>query len=143
MSTKELISKVLQSIFFRKATGKAGKIVGNSFLILKLLKDALTKASESGNGKGMVEVILKKVTLFGRLIKAYVKGDYRELPTGSLVKILAALIYFVSPIDLLPDLLPIVGLSDDMALLVWVGNSLANDFSKFEEWEKTSAVELK
>ena len=143
MSTKELLSKVLHSIFFRKATGKAGKIASNSFLILKLLKDALIKASESGNSKGVVEVILKKVTLFGRLIKAYAKGDYRELPTGSLIKILAALIYFVSPIDLLPDLLPVIGLSDDLALLVWVGNSLASDFSKFEEWEKTSAIVLK
>jgi uncharacterized membrane protein YkvA (DUF1232 family) len=142
MSTGDLISKVLKSIFFKSATGKAGKIVGNPLLILNLLKNAIQKATDSKDLSGILGVILKKVMLLGRLIKAYAKGDYRELPTGSLVKILAALIYFVSPIDLLPDFLPVIGLTDDLALIGWVGNSLAEDISKFEEWETTSAVEV-
>jgi uncharacterized membrane protein YkvA (DUF1232 family) len=143
MSTKSLIAKVLESIFFRKATGKAGKIAGNSFLVLKLLKDALQKASESHGNKGVLDLVLAKITLLGRLIKAYATGQYKAIPTQSLLKILASFIYFVSPIDLLPDFLPLIGLTDDLALLGWVVSSLANDLNKFEEWEKTGAYEIK
>ncbi len=143
MSNKDLITKVLKSIFFKSATGKAGKIAGNSFLILDLLKKALTKATANNKGKGILEIILGKVTLLGRLVKAYVKGDYRELPTGTLLKILAALIYFVSPIDLIPDFLPGIGLTDDLALIGWVVNGITDDLEKFEEWEKTGAFEIK
>ncbi|MES2797712.1 MAG: YkvA family protein [Bacteroidota bacterium] len=143
MSNSDLITKVLGSIFFRKATGKAGKVAGNSFLILKLIRDALQKASASGGSKGMVDLILSKITLLGRLLKAYVQGNYRELPIETLLKILASFIYFISPIDLLPDFLPVLGLTDDLALLVWVVNGIDSDLKKFEEWEKTGAVEIK
>jgi uncharacterized membrane protein YkvA (DUF1232 family) len=143
MANKDLISRVLESVFFRKATGKAGKMAGSSFMILKLLKDALEKASNNKGNKGVVDLILVKLTLLGRLIKAFVKGEYREIPTETLLKILASFIYFISPIDLLPDFLPVLGLTDDLALLGWVVNSITVDLDKFEEWEKTSAIEIK
>jgi uncharacterized membrane protein YkvA (DUF1232 family) len=143
MANKDLISRVLDSIFFKKATGKAGKVAGSSFLILKLLKEALEKASNNKGNKGIIDLILVKLTLLGRLIKAFVKGEYREVPTETLLKILASFIYFISPIDLLPDFLPVLGLTDDLALLGWVVNSISVDLDKFEEWEKTGAVEIK
>lgn len=143
MANKDLITRVLESIFFKKATGKAGKLAGNSFLILKLLKDALKKASETNGNKGVVDLILTKITLLGRLLKAYVQGQYRHVPTETLLKILATFIYFISPIDLIPDFLPGLGLTDDLALLGWVMKSVTNDLDKFEEWEKTGAFEIK
>jgi uncharacterized membrane protein YkvA (DUF1232 family) len=143
MANKDIISRVLDSIFFKKATGKAGKVAGSSFLILKLLKEALEKASNNKGNKGIIDLILVKLTLLGRLIKAFVKGEYREVPTETLLKILASFIYFISPIDLLPDFLPVLGLTDDLALLGWVVNSISVDLDKFEEWEKTGAVEIK
>ena len=143
MSNKNLITRVLESIFFKKATGKAGKAIGSSFLILKLLKDALEKAAASNGNKGVVDLVLSKLTMLGRLVKAYATGQYREVPKESLLKILASFVYFVSPIDLLPDFLPVLGLTDDLALLAWVVKSLGNDLAKFEEWEKTGAVEIK
>jgi uncharacterized membrane protein YkvA (DUF1232 family) len=142
MNNFDLITKVLKSVFFRKATGKAGKIAGNSFLILNLIKEAVTKASENGGSKGILDKILSKITLFGRLLKAYIQGEYREIPKETLLKILAAFIYFVSPFDFIPDLLPVLGLTDDLALLVWVSKSIHADLTKFEEWEKTSASVL-
>jgi uncharacterized membrane protein YkvA (DUF1232 family) len=143
MSNKDLITKVLESVFFKKATGKAGRMAGNSFLILKLLRDALQKASNNSGNKGVIELILSKLTMLGRLVKAYVKGDYRAVPTETLLKILASFIYFISPIDILPDFLPVLGLTDDLALLGWVVKSIDSDLKKFEEWEITGASEIK
>jgi uncharacterized membrane protein YkvA (DUF1232 family) len=143
MPNADLISRVLDSIFFKKAAGKAGKVAGSSFLILKLLKEALEKAAKNKGNKGVIDLILVKLTLLGRLIKAFVKGEYKQVPTETLLKILASFIYFISPIDLLPDFLPVLGLTDDLALLGWVVSSITADLDKFEEWEKTGAVEIK
>jgi uncharacterized membrane protein YkvA (DUF1232 family) len=143
MTNKDLLSKVLDSIFFKKSTAKAGRMAGNSLLILKLLKDTIKKASEANGNKGIVDLILTKITLLGRLIKAYVQGQYKHVPTETILKILASFIYFVSPIDLLPDFLPVLGLTDDLALLGWVIKSITDDLGKFEEWEKTGAFEIK
>ncbi len=139
MSNTDLLAKVLKSVFFKAATKKAGKVAGSSFLILKLLKEALEKASENKDSGSMVQTILNKVTMLGRLLKAYAKGDYKEIPSGTLLKILASLFYFISPLDFIPDFLPLIGLSDDVALLMWVVNSINADLQKFEEWEKTGA----
>ncbi len=142
MNNLDLISKVLKSVFFKKAAGKAGKMAGNSFLILNLVKEALNKATKSGGSKGVLDLILNKITLFGRLLKAYISGEYREIPKETMLKILASFIYFVSPLDFIPDLLPVLGLTDDLALLIWVSKSIDSDLVKFEEWEKTSATVL-
>lgn len=40
-------------------------------------------------------------------------ATYRKSPTGAVISLLVALIYGASPIDLLPDLIPLVGWADD------------------------------
>jgi uncharacterized membrane protein YkvA (DUF1232 family) len=71
----------------------------------------------------------------GTLIKAYVVGDYRQIELGSLVKIIAAFVYFISPIDIIPDFLPFIGLSDDVALLVFIFKSIDDELVKFDKWQ--------
>jgi uncharacterized membrane protein YkvA (DUF1232 family) len=135
MEKSNLIYRVLSSVFFKNANVKAGKMMGKSVLILNLLKESIQKASEAGGPKALLDKIINKVTLIGRLIKAYIAGDYREVSKGTLLKMVASLIYFVSPIDLIPDFLYGLGLADDLALLSWVINSIEEDLTKFEEWE--------
>jgi uncharacterized membrane protein YkvA (DUF1232 family) len=67
------------------------------------------------------------------LIKAYVAGTYKKLPAITLVKIVAVLIYFISPFDFIPDVLPLVGFTDDLALVLWVGKSIKNELDEFEK----------
>lgn len=40
-------------------------------------------------------------------------------PSADRAKILGALGYFILPIDLLPDFLPVAGFTDDLAALTW------------------------
>ena len=51
------------------------------------------------------------------LLTAYYCAFDRNTPTHVRVALIGALIYFISPFDLIPDLLPIVGLTDDAAVL--------------------------
>ena len=55
-----------------------------------------------------------------RMVREATAGHYRVLPKASLIAAIAGLIYFVDPLDLVPDLLPAVGYVDDAAVLLWV-----------------------
>ena len=73
------------------------------------------------------------IILFSALIKAYVQGNYTKLPLITLVKITAALLYFVMPFDFIPDFLPLVGFADDLAIVVWVGKAIKEELDEFEK----------
>ena len=104
-STQSLLSKIIESAIYKSALGKAPRIAKNAKSLLKLLQTTLTKTQELGVG-GIFDVIREKITIMGTLIKAYAVGDYRQIELGSLVKIIAAFVYFISPIDIIPDFLP-------------------------------------
>lgn len=138
MNKQDLVTRILKSIFFKTATRRAGKYAGGGLAIFELLRQALTKAKVvSGNeNKGAGQILLEKVTTLSRMVKAYFTGEYKIIPWGSIVKIIAVLIYFVSPIDVIPDFLPIIGIADDLALTMWLFSSLSEDFQNFETWEQ-------
>jgi uncharacterized membrane protein YkvA (DUF1232 family) len=96
------------------------------------------KAKEvaADENKGIGQVLSEKITTLGRMVKAYASGEYRIIPWSTIIKIVAVLIYFISPIDVIPDFLPVVGLTDDLALVMWLFSSLKTDLENFIAWEK-------
>lgn len=137
MENSSLLSRVLKSVFFKTAGGRAYKTAKNSRSILKLIQDVIKK---SGGLSGANAGIRAKITMLGRMLKAYASGEYREIPWGTVVRMVAVLIYFVSPIDFIPDLLPVIGLTDDIALLMWLFSSIQGDLEKFKRWESRKDV---
>lgn len=130
------LNKVLSSKFFKEALDRGEAILSNDKLsLLKIIKTALQKVSEMAASSNITVVKLMNhyVLLFSQLIKAYVQGSYKKLPTVALVKIVAVLIYFISPFDFIPDILPFVGFTDDLALMIWVGKSIKNELDEFEK----------
>ncbi|KMY49264.1 YkvA family protein [Peribacillus loiseleuriae] len=74
-------------------------------------------------------------TLF-QMIKAWISGDYRQIPTRSLLIIFAAIAYFVSPIDLMPDFIFGFGLLDDVAVLTFAFKQIEHDIEAFKLWKQ-------
>ncbi|MDR6563001.1 MULTISPECIES: YkvA family protein [unclassified Arcicella] len=145
MTNEDLVGKVLKSTFFKAATKKAGKYAGTGLAVLELLREALIKARDIANNenKGVGQVLAERITTLSRMVKAYATGQYRIIPWASILKIIASLIYFISPFDLIPDFLPFIGLSDDLALVMWLFNSLKTDVDNFIAWEKGELLPLK
>ncbi|HET7178492.1 MAG TPA: DUF1232 domain-containing protein [Chryseosolibacter sp.] len=85
--------------------------------------------------------IKDKFFVLGRLIKAYALGNYRQIPWKTILLVVAAIIYFVNPLDLIPDVVPLTGLTDDFAVLVWVYNSVSSEIDKFVAWEEDQLKE--
>jgi uncharacterized membrane protein YkvA (DUF1232 family) len=71
-----------------------------------------------------------------RLIRAYAKGRYRNVSLESMVLIVAAILYVVSPIDLIPDAIPGIGLLDDAAVIAFVMRLVREEIDEFLEWEQ-------
>ena len=69
------------------------------------------------------------------LIKDYWKGEYREVSPWSILVFIAGIVYVVSPIDIIPDFLPLVGQIDDALILILCMYSLEKDLHKYKEWK--------
>jgi uncharacterized membrane protein YkvA (DUF1232 family) len=77
-----------------------------------------------------------RLTSLPRLVRATVKGDYAGTSGRRLLAIVGALLYVVSPVDLVPEiLLPFLGLADDALVVTWIVTSLINETESFLRWE--------
>ena len=79
---------------------------------------ALLAASKSKiNELGSDGAALDKAKVFAAMLEDYSIGAYVQESKESLVAITSALMYLVDPFDAIPDIVPIVGLNDDKAVI--------------------------
>ena len=76
-----------------------------------------------------------------RLVRAYYQGNYRDVDESALVVIIAAIIYVVNPLDLIPDAIPALGFLDDATVLALAVRRTRQALDDFMTWE-TTAVQL-
>lgn len=132
----------MENTFFKIAKNRAAKLLGKKGRLLLLLAQLANKL-RMVNWQAVNRVTIKeKFSILGRLSKAYVLGHYRQVPWKSMLVVVAAIVYFVSPIDLIPDFIPVTGLSDDFAVLLWVYNTLNLEIDKFLLWESSKRLPL-
>ena len=70
------------------------------------------------------------------LIRDWFSGTYDKVPARMIVSLAGALIYLVSPLDLIPDWVPMAGLVDDAAMLTFVFQLSKVDLNAYRQWEK-------
>src|SRR4051794_8415723 len=72
-----------------------------------------------------------------RLVRATVRGEYRGTSRGQLALLLGAVLYVVSPVDLVPEAaLTIFGLGDDALVIAWIATALVNQTEGYLTWER-------
>lgn len=70
-----------------------------------------------------------------RLLRAYYRGDYRAITESTLIVIIAAIIYVVSPLDVIPDAVPALGFLDDATVIALALRRTQQDLDDFMIWE--------
>ena len=136
MAERVSAAKVERSSFFDSARARAAEYLGNPGKLHRLL-DRATR--ELAARQGPFVEIRDSLKSCLRLLRAYADGRYRGIPTASLVSIIAWLIYFLTPVDAIPDFIVALGLVDDAALLGWLLSSVRTDLESFVEWETRAA----
>ncbi len=71
-----------------------------------------------------------------RMLRASVNGSYKQVPWLSLLMLVAGLLYFLNPLDLIPDFILTIGFIDDVTVIGMLVHSLSSDLKAFREWEQ-------
>lgn len=75
----------------------------------------------------------------GRLLIAAVRdvwsGRYRQLPIGTLGTLVFTLLYVFNPLDILPDVIPVVGQIDDAAVVAACLLLVEHDLRSYAQWK--------
>lgn len=107
--------------------------LGLVFAVLGVLRNRRKRAQK---GPGPVGNPIQRAKALPRLWKTWRSGKYPELPRSQVLLWAVALVYLVSPIDLVPELLPVIGVTDDAGVLVWLLSSLSVTSGAYLRWEK-------
>ncbi|MCX4358962.1 MAG: YkvA family protein [Rikenellaceae bacterium] len=115
-----------------KWTGKAQSFVGNKQKMRSLL-DSITGYLN----KSALRPVFDKLRLMVSYLNDVYRGYYTDYSIKHYVIVIAAIIYVVSPMDAIPDLLPVVGLTDDATVIGAVFLSLKDELSRYSKWRNS------
>ncbi len=114
---------------------KAKSVISNKERVVELVTKALAFCKKLGNISFLKKWVLDIPKLCDMLIDT-ISGTYKNTPYSSLVIVAAAIIYAVSPFDLLHDAIPFLGILDDVAILKAVLNTIKNDLESYSSWKE-------
>lgn len=104
----------------------------------KVTKSDLKKASEKLNkvkddmDPGTIDTLFDFISMSWD----YLNGDYPALPVSSFVSISFAIIYFIMPIDAIPDFILGFGYIDDGGVIASVYKFVKSDVMAYRRWKK-------
>jgi uncharacterized membrane protein YkvA (DUF1232 family) len=127
----------LRSDAFARALIDARACLNDSETLLALFNDAAKKAAAVPR-EPFTEYWPYLQTML-RLIRAYHRGQYNQIPDNALLWIVAALNYLIDPFDLIPDATPVLGFVDDATVIEFVTDKTRQTLDDFMMWE-TAAV---
>jgi uncharacterized membrane protein YkvA (DUF1232 family) len=123
----------LRSDAFARALIDAKACLDDSATLLALLKEAGKKAAAVPR-EPFTEYWPYLQTML-RLVRAYHRGEYNEIPDNALLWIVAALSYLIDPFDLIPDATPVLGFVDDATVIEFVTDKSRQTLDDFMMWE--------
>ncbi len=140
---QDLIQKGLnisKHAIFRRFVTKAGGFLGKPAKLAMLLSSAYEKLIDTKSTEGGFSQIKEVMKTFMRLVRAYANGSYRTVSNKSILIGIGVLLYLVTPLDLIPDFIPVLGLLDDISLMAWFVDAFQKEINNFKAWETNQAV---
>jgi uncharacterized membrane protein YkvA (DUF1232 family) len=119
------------ALITNQAVRRAERIAKKPDRVVKLLESARIKADRS---RDSIRSAWDTIGALIRMLRAHFSHTYSDLPWRSIVWGLAALIYFVAPLDMIPDFI-LGGLVDDAAVVMYVVRQIQKDLDAFLAWE--------
>ena len=105
-------------------------------------KDIQTVAeqSEEINKQFSARGPLKRFVEDGKVLTALIRdwraGKYRQALYGTIAAVVFGLIYVFNPLDLVPDVLPIIGALDDATVIGALLMLVERDLRKYRSWKQ-------
>ncbi len=130
---KSIIHIVSMQFLFDKFFRQAERVITSDTALAKLLDQVFLKI---GSSTDMFYKFQDNIIALARMTSAWWVGDYKNISKKSIIAVVAALIYFVNPFDLIPDFIPILGQIDDIIILSYLTKVLNKEVERFMVWQK-------
>lgn len=118
----------LLSVCRRKAEKLLEKESGMEKLLLKVERKISRVPKAGGFLKYIPEMIL--------LIRSYIRNEYRDIPKWQIIELTASLIYFLMPLDAIPDAIPVLGWIDDAFTVLFTIRWFRETIDKYMTWRE-------
>ncbi len=105
------------------------------------LPGLLRAVADKGERNARFARVRDDLNLLLVLCAAWWRGEYRAVGRQALLSVVAALLYFLAPLDMVPDWLPGAGLLDDLAVLAWVMRTWAAELDAYRAWREARPAE--
>ncbi|HKP93420.1 MAG TPA: YkvA family protein [Chthoniobacterales bacterium] len=125
--------EITQSAAYRRAGVDAQAFARDPNRLRRLVEDAVGKISIIP--RGPFADTWPYLMAMIRLIRDYQRAEYRDISEVNLLTIIAAILYFVSPFDVIPDWVPVLGHIDDAFVISLALKSVRGDLDTFMAWE--------
>ena len=129
-------SLYIKSNTFQNAIKKAAEIVSDKEKMSSVIDQTQDKLKNTDYIKSSMDKFLVKIKTMIRLVKAYIDGTYKDLSLKNVVLIVAGLLYFIMPLDFIPDFLPGIGYIDDISIVLAIFKTVSEEIAGFEAFEK-------
>ena len=126
------MAKVTQEQAAEELKKKSGKVTEEDLQKVLNKQKEIEDKFKTGGPLGRY---IEDVKLLFSIVKDYVNGSYREIPWYSIAAIVAALLYVLSPIDLIPDIIPVVGFIDDAFVVAACLSMVESDLHTYKDWK--------
>lgn len=124
-----------------KRKNRAQQILGDKKESRKFIKNLESKYQDKVKSKNpfffgsKIKQLQEYIPLLISLIKSYINKEYTEIPYTTILSIVGALIYFFSPVDLIPDFILGLGYIDDAGVIMFCVGSIMSDLEKYRNWK--------
>lgn len=103
----------------------------------------LASAAAGAGGDEAAHGVFADLAASWRLFRAYLRGEYRDVRLRSVLAVLGGLLYFISPVDLIPDVFLLLGFTDDAIVISLVFGLVRQELAGFRAWElETSQLDV-
>lgn len=110
--------------------------------IKSTLSAAGNKLKHMAENSEDLKELKSKLQILMRMAQSHISGRYRAFPVSSIILIVFALIYFITPVDLIPDFIPALGFTDDASVVFLIAKKLNRDITNFSKWENEQSEKV-
>jgi uncharacterized membrane protein YkvA (DUF1232 family) len=130
---------ISKNAIFGSFLGRATKVLGKPLKVVLILDEVATRLADAHSKDNKFKQLIDTALAVVRLVRSYVAGEYRQVHSSTIVSGIAVFLYVLSPIDLVPDFIPVVGFLDDLSLISWFVGKFKGEIASFREWEARTA----
>ncbi|MDY9924868.1 YkvA family protein [Methanosarcina sp.] len=103
--------------------------------------DTSTFSPEEATGAHQRRTDLRKIWDYLGLLFSMLADSFNKrypIPKKTVLVITVALLYLISPVDFLPDIIPLLGFADDVAVLAFASSLIKDDLENYRAWKMSN-----